>query len=145
MIKVYLASPFSHEDKLIEKWRYEQVCKAAALLQDDKHLIFSPIAHSFGLAMHGGLHNKPWEGFWKEIDFAYISMMDALWVLTLTGWRSSIGVTDEIRFARSRNMPVKLVSMESVTHGQETHKETSKRERHLPEMHRIPEQKVCSG
>jgi hypothetical protein len=71
------------------------------------HSIFSPIAHSHAIAVHGGLA-KDW-GYWRNIDMEWIRLCGAVWVLQLQGWRESVGVTEEIRYAKIMQIPVRYV------------------------------------
>ena len=44
--------------------------------------------------------------FWLNFDRDVISCSDEMWVLTLPGWEESVGVANEIAFAREIDLPV---------------------------------------
>jgi hypothetical protein len=109
---IYLASPYSHPDPAVVEARFKAACKATAeLMRRGKH-VFSPIAHSHQVAVIGGLH-LGWE-FWQQIDFEWIRMCAAVYVLTLDGWEDSKGVTAEIVYAKSVQIPVWYLDPEEV-------------------------------
>jgi nucleoside 2-deoxyribosyltransferase len=100
---IYLASPYSHPSARVRLFRYRAVCRAAAALMDRGLLVFSPIAHSHGIALAGaGGDFKTWEKFDKEI----IQQCSMVMVLKLEGWRESVGVREEVGFARKIGKPV---------------------------------------
>lgn len=105
---VYLACPFSHDDDEVEEARYEEACRVASHLMNEKGLnVFSPITNSFPLEKNHGLSSE-WD-FWKDIDRAYLRFSYILFVLTLNGWQESTGVTWEIGYAKKHGMPIRLV------------------------------------
>ena len=65
--------------------------------------VFSPIAHSHPIAQFG--MPTSWE-FWSQMDHEYLSRCNVLAVLTLPGWRESIGVQAEFGLARELGLPV---------------------------------------
>ena len=105
---IYLASPYMHERSAIRELRFYKVCRAVAFLlkEDTSIMIFSPIAHSHNICMHG---LKSGFDFWKEFDFRMLNGCDELWVLTLDGYKESIGVSAEIRYAVNLGKPVSYV------------------------------------
>jgi hypothetical protein len=103
---VYLSSPYSHQTEQIRNYRFEQACKATALLlraQPDWN-VFSPIAHSHPLHVHGGLAGN-WD-FWSKVDYDYIDRCDIVVVLALPGWKESTGVTEELVYANQHGKHV---------------------------------------
>lgn len=97
---IYLASPFTSEDKNLEYKRYEQVVQVLAKLTLQGYAVFSPIAHSYRAAKLLGLDGS-WE-FWQPVDIALLNRSDKLMVLCLEGWEDSVGVRAEIDHARER-------------------------------------------
>lgn len=101
----YLASPYSHPSKRVMVARYKaNVRKLTDLLKSGKH-VFSPIVHNHAAAQDGD--GSGWE-FWKSFDEAMLRKCDELVVLTLDGWRESVGVTAEIELARSLGLEISL-------------------------------------
>lgn len=104
---IYLASPYSHHDAAVRQHRFEEACRAAAALLKAGLAVFSPIAHSHPIAAHG--LPTSWE-YWSRLDREYLARCDVLAVLTLPGWRESIGVQGEIAIAGELGLPVVFVS-----------------------------------
>ena len=90
---IYLASPYSHPDADVRRDRFEAACRVAAGMMRAGDLVFSPIAHSHPIAVHGGLP-LDWE-FWKPWDRWALAHCDRFAILTLDGWQESRGVTAE--------------------------------------------------
>lgn len=96
----YMASPYS-------KWpgglrdAYSEACKAAAALANAGVSVFSPIAHSHSLSMHGGPDPLD-HGKWMPLDRPLMEAARGLLVLEMTGWDSSLGVSLEVEFLADR-------------------------------------------
>ena len=110
LVRVYLASPYSHKDVRVVEARYGEAILAAAALQMayPTHNIFSPIVNSHPLAKIGGLRGD-WE-FWQNLDTDHIENSHELWVLEIPGWRASTGVTAEIKIAETLKLPIRYVA-----------------------------------
>lgn len=104
---IYLASPYTHPDAQVREWRFREACRASAALLRAGITVFSPIAHSHPIAAFG--MPTSWE-FWSQVDREYLSRCDVLAVLTLAGWRESVGVQAEIGLARDLGLPVIFVA-----------------------------------
>jgi nucleoside 2-deoxyribosyltransferase len=104
---IYLASPYTHSDVQVREWRFREACRAAAGLLRAGITVFSPIAHSHPIAAFG--MPTSWD-FWSQVDRDYLSRCDALAVLTLPGWRESVGVQAEIGLAGQLGLPVVFVA-----------------------------------
>ena len=100
---IYLASPYTHLDLHVREWRFREACRAAAHLLRAGVAVLSPIAHSHPIAQFG--MPTSWE-FWSQVDREYLARCDALAVLTLPGWRESVGVQAEIAYAHELGIPV---------------------------------------
>jgi hypothetical protein len=101
---IYLASPYTHDDKRVVEDRVHQVCVVAAKLMNRGIPIFSPIAHTHPIAMAGALPTG-WE-FWKKYDKVMIGGAEQLWVLQLDGWDISVGVKAEIDIATELGLTI---------------------------------------
>lgn len=98
----YLAVPYSHKDPQIREYRFKEANRAAGKLINDGHYVFSPISHTHPIAMISELP-KGWE-YWKTFDEIYLNSSHTLIVLTLDGWKESIGVTAEINLAKELSL-----------------------------------------
>ena len=107
MCLIYLASPYSHQDKQIQERRFQAVCQQAALMMRAGNLVFSPIAHTHPIAAFG--LPGDW-AFWQRYDRAMLERCDELAVLQLDGWEKSVGVQAEIAIAKELNLPVRFIT-----------------------------------
>lgn len=108
---IYLASPYSHPDAANREQRFRAVCQAAARLMRSGRHVFSPIAHSHGIAEHGV--PTDWS-YWEAFDSHMMAACDELVVLMLPGWRESEGVQAEIDLALELDLPIRY--LEPTTH-----------------------------
>lgn len=106
----YLASPYSfnHENKDLEslgrELRYTFTSFIAAQLTKKGFNIIEPI----GMCHQPGLRYDLPSGYeyWKDRDRKLIEHADGVIVLTMKGWRDSIGVSDELTHADGLRMPI---------------------------------------
>lgn len=118
---IYLASPYSYKincssdsrrcickkiKKQEEKYRYILITKIAGKLQDRfPYAFILPITMSHNTARYMKTKGGGFE-HWETIDFTYISKCDEVWVVTMNGWKESIGVMKEIEFATKNKIPI---------------------------------------
>jgi nucleoside 2-deoxyribosyltransferase len=107
---IYLASPYSHPDPAIREQRFQAACRAAASLIRAGEPVFSPIAHSHPIAAYG--LPTDW-AFWERDARLHLTASTEVVVLTLDGWRASVGVASEIAIARELGKPVRYLSPEA--------------------------------
>jgi hypothetical protein len=94
---IYLASPYSHKDPEVMLDRFRRVCVVAGRLMEIGEIVFSPIAHTHPIALACGLSRG--FDYWKRFDEEFISVSHKLVVVTMQGWRESLGVQAEIKIA----------------------------------------------
>jgi nucleoside 2-deoxyribosyltransferase len=104
---IYLAAPYSHPEPSVREQRFRAACIAAARLIRAGHVIFSPISHGHPIAAYG-LPTDWW--FWERHDREQLAQCDEVVVLTLDGWRKSVGVQAEIRIAGELGKPVRYLT-----------------------------------
>lgn len=97
MKKIYLATPYSHNDPAIRQKRYEEINRVASSLMKQGHIVYSPISSTHQIAVDCELPTdfKYWEASCK----AFIEWCDVLVVYESDGWKESIGVQAEIKYA----------------------------------------------
>jgi len=100
----YLAAPYTHSDIKVMKKRVKKINLVAGELMKKGQLIYSPISHCSVIASVAKLP-KTWD-FWQINDYDMILRCNKLFVLMLPGWKESVGVTAEIKFAEERNIPI---------------------------------------
>lgn len=107
---VYVASPFSSDSPWKEEHNFSLATKWIGRLQVENPdcALFAPITQSYTLKQF-----EPDLGttfaFWANIDYTFLGKSDELWVLTMDGWKESIGVQAEIKFAEENNIPIKYL------------------------------------
>jgi len=105
---IYLASPYTHDDRAVEVERFRVACRVAAHIMRKGDHVFSPIAHSHNIATYGLPSDFD---FWREYDERMIYFCDSVAVVCLSGWETSRGVQGEIRFAEKLGKRVRLISL----------------------------------
>lgn len=108
---IYLASPYAHPDAAVREARFQDACRAAALLIRDGHPTFSPIAHSHPIAAYG--LPTDWS-FWERDAREHLETSAELVVLMLDGWRESVGVDAEIAIARDLGKPIRFLVLRTL-------------------------------
>lgn len=121
---IYLASPYTplplagytalpEELSELKEERFQLVCKKAAQLMENGHIIFCPIAHSHPIEKYGMDEVHDGE-FWLEQDYEILRNVDAMWVLMLPGYDKSKGIAAEIAFADEYKIPVRYLMPDSL-------------------------------
>jgi hypothetical protein len=82
------------------------VTKYLAKLSAERKIAFSPLLMHYCLDSGIDLPND--YGFWCNHSLTLLSKSNVMHVLTLTGWDSSIGVMDEIEFAKKTSIPIEF-------------------------------------
>lgn len=104
---IYIASPYSHPDPQVRQGRYLLALHYSALLLRESRLNFSPIVYGYNfqqLADLGGDYLT-----WKKFNDFMLSQATEMHVLCVPGWRESAGVNYEIAFARTSEIPYRLI------------------------------------
>ncbi len=101
---VYLASPYTNYPHGLQT-ACEHICSVAARLIDRNIAVYSPIAHSHPIAIHGQI-DPICHFVWLRLDQAMIRVCDALLIAKLTGWRDSLGIKKETQWFREAGKPV---------------------------------------
>lgn len=104
----YLASPYSHENRIVMDYRYFLVAAAAAELYNRGFNLLEPIGSGHPIATKYDLP-KGYE-YWQQRDRLMIERSDGVIVLTIPGWAQSKGVTDEIQYCKTLGKPVFYVN-----------------------------------
>jgi hypothetical protein len=114
---IYLASPYTHENEEIKKERFEIVCSVASYLMLQGIHIFSPIVHTYPIAIRGGVPTS-WE-FWGDYDKEFLNFCSEMLVLTISGWDKSVGVLAEIEYMNKLRKPI-LYTLDGKTFSNES-------------------------
>jgi len=104
---IYLASPLSHDDPAVMESRFEAVCHVAAGIFAAGKMVFSPIAHTYPIAVRGGLPHG--FDFYERYDRLMIGKSTVLSIAQIPGWEKSDGIRREIEIANELNVPIEHV------------------------------------
>lgn len=101
---IYLATPYTKFKGGLEEANRLSSLYASTLLKA-KLPVFSPIAHSHAIAVHGHLAGKD-HSIWMPLDFAFTESAFALLVCKMPGWEESYGIGLEIEFFQKNKKPI---------------------------------------
>lgn len=102
---IYLASPYTHEDKAIEAQRFQLACRACGKILNLGLAVYSPIVHWHCVRNLCQLKGS-FETF-VAIDTEMITRADELWILVIEGTYESKGIQAEIAIARAQSKPIR--------------------------------------
>jgi hypothetical protein len=100
----YLATPYTDYQPSRDQ-AHEDACALAGRLMRTGIEVFSPIAHSHWVAVHGRIDQRDRQ-FWMKRCAPMMRVCDALIVGQLVGWEDSIGVLGELTYFRGAGKPV---------------------------------------
>lgn len=101
---VYLGSPYTKYAAGLDA-AFRDVSAIAAEMLRDGVKVYSPIAHTHPIAIHGNLDPRNHD-IWLPFDQAMMDASDAMVVADMDGWRESYGVRFEIDTFRAAGKPV---------------------------------------
>ena len=99
---IYIASPYSSPFKSVMEERYYSTLQFTYSQLRSGKPVFSPIVHCHEMAKI--LQIDGTFKTWQDYNLAMLKSAHALYVFCLTGWQNSIGVTEEIAFAKANNI-----------------------------------------
>lgn len=102
--RIYLMSPYSHEDQEVREQRYRSAIKCAGELIKEGYIVFSPIIHYHPIAIEFNLRKD--SHYWSRINDAFIKWADAGYILCIPGWDDSTGIAAEISAFKVLNKPI---------------------------------------
>ena len=110
MSYIYVATPYSKYPHGTEE-AYRMACRVTALLLKAGLPVFSPIAHSHGIAQIGGIDPVDHD-FWVDADKAMLETAGALLVVQAEGWEQSRGMAHEIDVFTKAGKPIFVMESE---------------------------------
>jgi nucleoside 2-deoxyribosyltransferase len=109
--KIYLACPYTSDNKETVEYRVECVDRVAAALMASGKTVFSPLSGSHPISKHVSEGGDTW-GFWERQDVPFLMACDKIVVLMLDGWEDSCGVTDEVAIAKEIGIEVEYITLD---------------------------------
>jgi hypothetical protein len=103
----YLASPYSKYHAGIEV-AFGIVCQNAALLVQAGIPVYSPIAHTHPIAIHGDIDPLD-HSIWLPADKPFMDAACGLIVCQMAGWKDSYGVSFEIEAFKKAFKPIHMM------------------------------------
>jgi hypothetical protein len=100
----YLATVYTHYRGGLDR-AHEDACRIAAKLLWSGVMVYSPIAHSHPLAIHGALDPLQVE-LWYKHNELMMDRCDTLIVALMAGWDKSEGIAHEINYFLHMNKPI---------------------------------------
>lgn len=107
---IYVASPYSHPDKMVEQRRTHVVAHYLRNFGTPYH--FSPIIYGHGMLQIFPDLPTNYEAHQKFNDMMLRKSVEMI-VLDMPGWQDSHGIAHEIEIARAARMYVHLVDIDS--------------------------------
>ncbi|WP_291854826.1 DUF1937 family protein [Bradyrhizobium sp.] len=100
----YLATPYSRYPGGIER-AFADAARLAAKMILAGVKVYSPIAHTHPLAVHGGLDPLD-HALWLPFDEAMMNAARVLIVAHMEGWQESAGIAYEVAYFERHNKPI---------------------------------------
>lgn len=107
---IYLSSPYSHPHSWVRHNRWVEVCRIAGKLLIEGYIVHCPIAESHAIVTCHSPAIDLTHDDWMAKDLVQLSRSDMLFVAMIDGWEESLGVQEEIRYAKDHNIPIKYVT-----------------------------------
>jgi hypothetical protein len=102
---IYVASPFSHEDPLIQKTRFLLAESFVIyMIKQENLIVFSPIVYGYRMTQENNLPGDA--DFWSTFNLNLLRRCNTLFNLQLKGWQESKGVQLELNVAKILRIPV---------------------------------------
>lgn len=105
---IYVASPYTSEDRTVLSRRFICVREYTAHLMASGQVCFSPIVygHQFVRDFEGPMDFLSWQAFNDRILTLACSSVH---VLKLSGWENSRGIAHELNLAKKHHLPITYV------------------------------------
>lgn len=105
---LYLATPYSRYAAGLDA-AFVAACEITASLISRGYSVYSPIAHTHPIALHGKLDPLD-HTIWLPFNAAMMEASHGLIVALLPGWDSSLGVQHEIDYFARAGKPIDRLS-----------------------------------
>ena len=105
---IYLSIPYTHPDPDVRRKRFEIANEVAAYLISycGEH-VYSPISHGHAIFDGRCTASCPGEKYWPEFEAKIMPICTEMYVICVSGWKTSAGVKREIELAKALGIPVR--------------------------------------
>lgn len=110
---IYLATPYSKYPAGITAAFERAAQLAGELLKKRGVAVFSPIAHTHPIAIHGGIDPLNHD-IWLPFDAAMMRASSSLLVAKMEGWEQSVGIAHEIEAFRKAGKPISYLNPDTL-------------------------------
>lgn len=108
---IYVAAPYSHESQEVRDKRAHIIFRYTEFLMASDLVAFSPI--TYGRVFEEAGHKSDFNT-WKEFNKTILYASTHVHILCLPGWKNSVGVRQENRWAEQLRKPVVAMSFEDI-------------------------------
>lgn len=105
---LYLASPYSHKDSAVVNERFLKAEAAVHYLLSNEIWVYGPIVHCHEIARKYSLPKD--FAYWQNYNKHVIERSDKFVVLTIDGWKESVGIAGEYAHAYEHNLEIGLMN-----------------------------------
>ena len=109
---LYLATPYSKYRGGLDA-AFIQAAKAAAVLTKAGIGVFSPIAHTHPIAVHGAIDPLD-HAIWLPADAPLMAAAVGMVVVKMDGWQESYGIKKEIEAFEAMGKPIEYMDWPDV-------------------------------
>lgn len=103
----YLATPYTHKSRQVMDLRAVISDIIACELTNQGRLIYAPISSWHHVACK---YTMPTDAkFWEELNLSFLARCEKLVVIMTPGWDISVGVADEINFAKKHDIEIEYL------------------------------------
>jgi hypothetical protein len=111
---IYIGTPYSRYPGGIDA-AFVDACRITARLLREGLSVYSPIAHTHPVAIHGNIDPLD-HSIWLPFDAAMMDKSDAMIVAVMTGWESSHGIGHEIEAFVVAGKPVYFMKPDDLSY-----------------------------
>lgn len=111
----YIAAPYA--SALNKEERMDIVTRYSALQMKDEQFVICPLTMGHNFARYAKLPEE--SEWWLEWCLSLLSKCSEMDVLMLPGWKTSVGVQAEIRYAKDNNIKINYKSFINLKIGKE--------------------------
>ena len=105
---IFISAPYTHENVEVVEKRVEIIEKYVAECALSEIIALSPVLYYHNIVKKYELPKT--YTYWEHICISMLQKCDMLFVLTMDGWDTSVGVKSELEVARRLNISIGYVN-----------------------------------
>jgi len=107
---IYLATPYSHPDPIVQEIRAMIADHACAVLQSCGYDVYSPISHWHTIAKKHALRGDA--EYWKQNNRHHMEHSERMFVVGIPGWTTSYGLGYEFDYFNEKDKRFTVIPWE---------------------------------